>query len=115
VTGTASPSADVTGATIEVTYLDGSPLTVGKTYTLMKTAPGGSITGTFTLGTLPHRVSAELIQDGSTVVLRITGVTAPAATPAATTSIPTLSEWGLAALSLLLAAMVAWQGRRRWL
>lgn len=116
VTSAAGPSADVTGATLRVEIFNRGALAVGNTYTLMRTAPGGSITGTFTLDTssLPRRVTAVLDQDGSTVVLRITDINAapPPATPAATTGIPTLSEWGLAALSLLLAAGTLWQRRR---
>ena len=102
-------SAWITGATVNISNLAGTPA-VGQTFTLLTAAPGG-VSGTFTLGTLPAGVSASLSYPGGTsVVLTITAVAAPV--PAGPASIPTLSEWGLATLSLLVAGGILWQRRR---
>ncbi len=102
-------SAWITGATVNISNLAGTPA-VGQTFTLLTAAPGG-VSGTFTLGTLPAGVSASLSYPGGTsVVLTITAVAAPV--PAGPASIPTLSEWGLATLSLLVAGGMLWQRRR---
>ena len=102
----------ISGATLNISNLAGTPA-MGQVYTLVRANPGG-INGTFTLGSLPPGVSATLsyLPAGTptSVVLSITAV-APAA-PAGTAAIPTLSEWGLGALSLLLAGGALWQRRR---
>ncbi|EER57835.1 hypothetical protein AcdelDRAFT_4594, partial [Acidovorax delafieldii 2AN] len=108
-------TADVTGATLNVSNLSGTPA-VGQTFTVLHTTAG--ITGTFTLGTLPAGVtSASLAYPlvggvAQQAVLTITGVTPPPPAPGGAASIPTLSEWGVAALSLLLAGGMLWQRRR---
>lgn len=100
----------IAGATVNISNLAGTPA-VGQNYTLLRAAPGG-VSGTFTLGTLPAGVSASLSYPGGTsVVLTITAVAAAPA-PGSAHGIPTLSQWGVAALSLLLAGGLLWQRRR---
>lgn len=92
-------SAWITGATVNISNLAGTPAGPD-----LHSADGRTcgVSGTFTLGTLPAGVSASLSYPGGTsVVLTITAVAAPV--PAGPASIPTLSEWGLATLSLLVA------------
>jgi hypothetical protein len=100
-------TATITGATLNISNLAGTPA-VGQTYMVLRTV--GGITGAFTLGSLPAGVTASLSYPGGlSAVLTITGYVPPV-----TTGIPTLSEYGMLALASLLAFFGLRATRRRY-
>lgn len=108
----AAPSnkaAWVDGAALNVSNLGGT-LSAGQSYTLLDAGAGG-VDGLFTLGALPAGATGHLVQDGTTVVLQITAFVAPPS-PSAAASVPVLSPWGLALLSIAVAGG-AFRLRRR--
>ena len=102
-------AAWIDGATLNISNLGGTPA-AGQAYTLLTATHG--IYGSFTLGTLPTGVTGTLSYPTLPTPSVVFTITAAPLAAGSATAIPTLSTWGLGALSLLLAGGAFWARRR---